>query len=78
MPIRPKPSAVDISPRFRREKRSTQLSSPEIKRLIGSLKKSGIEIGAVCFTPDGGLKVLTPTMAVEADGSAFDEWKDRL
>lgn len=46
--------------------------------MIGSLKKSGLEIGAVCFSPDGSLKVLTPSMAVEADGSAFDEWKDRL
>lgn len=54
------------------------MTSPEIKRLLGSLKKSGVEIGAVCFTPDGGLKVLTPSMAVEADGNAFDEWKDRL
>lgn len=78
MPIRPKPTASVPSPRPRREKRPAALTSPEIKRLIGSLKKSGLEIGAVCFSPDGSLKVLTPSMAVEADGSAFDEWKDRL
>lgn len=64
--------------RPRREQRSANMSSPEIKRLIGSLKKSGVEIGAVWFMPDGGLKVLTTAMAAEADGSAFDEWKDRL
>lgn len=61
-----------------REKRSAKMTSPEIKRLIGSLKRSGVEIGAICFMPDGGLKVLTPAMVAEADGSAFDEWKDRL
>jgi hypothetical protein len=74
MPIRP----INPLPRPRRKRSSTKLTRPEIKRLLGSVKSSGIEIGAVCFTPDGGLKVLTPTMAVEADGSAFDEWKDRL
>lgn len=78
MPIRRKPPASDPAPRPRRERRSATMTSPEIKRLLGSLKKSGVEIGAVCFTPDGGLKVLTPSMAVEADGNAFDEWKDRL
>lgn len=65
-------------PRRRREQRSANMTSPEIKRLIGSLKKSGVEIGAVCFMPDGGLKVFTPAMAAEADETAFDQWKDRL
>lgn len=78
MPIRSKPTAGDTSPRPRREKRPATMTGPEIKRLIGSVKKSGVEIGAVCFMPDGGLKVLTPAMAGEADGNAFDEWKDRL
>lgn len=64
--------------RPRREQRSATMTSPEIKRLIGALKKSGVEIGAVRFMPDGGLKVFTTAMAAEADGSAFDQWKDHL
>lgn len=71
-------AATSERPRPRREQRSANMSSPEIKRLIGSLKKSGVEIGAVCFMPDGGLKVFTPAMAAEADETTFDQWKDRL
>lgn len=71
-------ASAAASERPRREQRSATMTSPEIKRLIGALKKSGVEIGAVRFMPDGGLKVFTTAMAAEADGSAFDEWKDRL
>lgn len=78
MPIRQKTTVGHTSPRPRRETRPVTITGPEIKRLIASVKKSGLEIAAVCFTPDGVVKVLTPSMAVEVDGNAFDEWKDRL
>lgn len=78
MPIYRKPPASDPAPRQRREERPAKITSPEIKRLIRSLKTSGVDIAAVCFKPDGEVKFLTPSMAIEADGSAFDEWKDRL
>lgn len=78
MPIRPKAASSEPPLRKRRKKHPTKMSKPEMKRAIDVIKRSGVDIGAIHFTPDGGLKVLTPSMVAAGSGNAFDDWEDRL
>lgn len=78
MPIRPKAASSEPPLRKRRAERPRKMTKPEMKRAIDVAKRSGVDIGAIHFTPDGGLKVLTPAMVDAETRNAFDEWKARL
>ena len=78
MPIRPKVASSEPSLRKRRAMRRAKMTKPEMKRAIDVAKLSGVDIGAIHFTPDGGRKVLTPGMVAGGSGNAFDDWEDQL